>query len=221
MADHVLNVVDGWIHLPSSLRTPAGTPRFTLRYPHYLAEDHGARQLAISEMEAGYEMATRDLLERTLQSGDCLIDVGAHWGYFSMLAATHPAGNIRAIAFEPDPTNAGILFTNTVANNLTESVEVVCVGCGNDNFLAPLVSNSTMMQSVFGVGLKPPYTRGPSKWVAILSLDVALGSLPPLGSARAAEDRRRRLRAAGDRRCQQAAGQRAGGADRLGARASV
>jgi hypothetical protein len=32
-------------------------------------------------------------------------DPAIYWGFFTLQAATHPAGNVAVIAFEPDPTN--------------------------------------------------------------------------------------------------------------------
>jgi hypothetical protein len=42
MAEFSLNVVDGWIILPSSLTLPNGVPRFHIRFPVELKNDGGA-----------------------------------------------------------------------------------------------------------------------------------------------------------------------------------
>ena len=176
-----MKVVDGWAVLPSSLRASDGTtPRFRIEFPAH-APDRGAIHLVLNEFRGGYELATRNLLERLLRAGDLLIDVGAHWGFFTLQAATHPAGNVRVIAFEPDPANAGILFRNVVINNVTERVQLVCAACGGGGpiELAPLVSSSSMEHSVRGVSITQPSERGPAKWVALVSLDAALSFLPP------------------------------------------
>ena len=180
MDDVKLKVVDGWAVLPSSLRRPDGiTPRFRIEFPAH-APDRGAIHLVINEFKGGYELATRNLLERLLRAGDLLIDVGAHWGFFTLQAVTHPAGNVRVAAFEPDPANAGILFRNLVINDVTPRVQLVCAACGGESIeLAPLVSSSSMEHSVHGVSLTQPSERGPAKWVAVVSLDAALSFLPP------------------------------------------
>jgi hypothetical protein len=96
----------GWILLPSSLRGEGGASRFRIAFPRRFTTDPGTRHLVVSELaRGGYEQPTRDLLERTFRPGDVFIDVGAHWGFFSLQAATHAAG-VGVVAFEPDPTNA-------------------------------------------------------------------------------------------------------------------
>jgi FkbM family methyltransferase len=170
-----LAVRDGHLIMPSSLKRSDGRPRFIIAFPKELSDDMGARHLVLTDASpAGYEPPTRLLLEKMFQAGDLFIDVGAHWGFYSLQAATHPAGDIQALAFEPDPTNASILFGNVIRNSLDKTVSVVAAACGAAPDIAPLVSNSSMMHSIRGVGLKPPFTRGPAKWVSVITLDEAL-----------------------------------------------
>jgi FkbM family methyltransferase len=186
MADVVLKVDNGWAVLPSSLKLPTNLPRFNLEFPLYLTQDAGARYLVGNEFQNGYEVPTRNLIERVLRAGDLFIDVGAHWGFFTLQAATHPAGNIRALAFEPDPANAAILYRNIVANGLSQVAQVVCAACGDAVEIAPLVSNSSMGHSIRGAGLQnvPPALHGPPKWVPVVSLDAALAYFPHAADGR-------------------------------------
>lgn len=62
-----------------------------------------------------YELETVRMMERLLKPGDTFIDVGAHVGYFSMIAAALGAG--RVLAFEPNPHNFRALEENVVLNN--------------------------------------------------------------------------------------------------------
>jgi FkbM family methyltransferase len=149
-----------------------------------LGTDLGAKYLVFHEVKGGYEPPTRNLLERILRPGDLFIDVGAHWGFFTLQAATHPAGNVTVIAFEPDPTNASILLRNIVNHGLSETVSVVCAACGDNFDLAPLITNSSMMHSIRGVGLKG-FTRGPAHWVSVIALDNALARFPRVSDRRA------------------------------------
>jgi FkbM family methyltransferase len=182
----VLSVKDDLAIVPASLKLPNGAPRFYLTFPKALGQsDQGAKYLVFHEAKAGYEPPTRNLLERTLRAGDLFIDVGAHWGFFSLQAATHPAGNVMVIAFEPDPTNGGILLRNVANCGLRETVAVVCAACGDDFDLAPLVTNSSMMHSIRGVGLKlPGFTKGPAHWVSVVTLDAALARFPQAANRR-------------------------------------
>lgn len=170
--------------MASSLGSEHGTPRFHIAFPRRFAGDAGARHLAVSELaRGGYERPTRDLFERTFRPGDVFVDVGAHWGLFSLQAATHAAG-IDVVAFEADPANAAILFRNVAENRMSERIAVVSAACGDASGVAPLVTNSTMMHSIGGVGLKPPFARGPSKWVAVVTLDEALARFPQASGRR-------------------------------------
>jgi FkbM family methyltransferase len=178
-----LNATSGWILLPSSLKRDGEAPRFQLSFPREFVSDPGAKHLAGSELGRGYEWPTRDLLERTFRPGDVFVDVGAHWGFFSLQAATHAAG-VGVIAFEPDPTNASILFRNVAENRLLDKICVVSAACGDTFDIAPLVANSTMMHSIRGVGLKPPFARGPSRWVPVVTLDEALSRFPQAADTR-------------------------------------
>jgi FkbM family methyltransferase len=171
-----LQTVNGWAMLPSSLKRADQSPRFQLHFLAGLAGDVGAQHLIINEANAGYEPPTRDLLERVLRAGDLFVDVGAHWGFFSLLAATHPAGGIDVVAFEPDLTNALTLTENVARNGLANAITVVCAACGNRNEMAPLVLNTTMGHSIRGIGLAPA-ARGVSKWVPVVTLDGALAGM--------------------------------------------
>ena len=101
-----LQTANGWAVLPSSLKHPDQSPRFHLHFLAGLAADVGAQHLIVNEANAGYEPPTRDLLERVLRPGDLFVDVGAHWGFFSLLAATHPAGGIDVVAFDVNVIDA-------------------------------------------------------------------------------------------------------------------
>jgi FkbM family methyltransferase len=172
-----LKTENGWAILPSSLKRSDGTPRFNLSFPAFFAEDVGAKYLVFHEIGAGYELPTRNFIERTLRRGDLFVDVGAHWGFFTLQAATHADGGIDVVSFEPELLNATILTENVVRNNVTKAVTVVGAACGNEYELAPLATNSTMGHSIRGVNL-PEDSRGPPKWVVVVPLDKALASLP-------------------------------------------
>jgi FkbM family methyltransferase len=168
---------DGWAILPSSLKRPSGAPRFHLYFPPNL-EDVGAQHVVRGELTQGYEPPTRNLVERILRPGDLFIDVGAHWGFFTLQAATHPCGDVRALAFEPDPRNGTILFKNILTNSLADVADLVCAACGSEPEIAPLVTNSSMGHSIRGISLKANFFRLPPKWVPIVTLDTALAHFP-------------------------------------------
>jgi FkbM family methyltransferase len=170
-----LQTANGWVTLPSSLKRSDGTPRFNLSFPLHYVSDAGAVHLIAHETNSGYEPPTRNLIERTLRRGDLFVDVGAHWGFYAFQAATHPAGEIEVVAFEPELLNATIL-TENVARNNSSNVAVVCAACGNEAGLAPLVTNSTMRHCIYGADARFD-GRTPSKWVSVVTLDGALANL--------------------------------------------
>jgi FkbM family methyltransferase len=177
-----LQTVNGWVILPSSLKRADLTPRFNLSFPAYFLSDAGAVHLIANETNAGYEPPTRDLIERTLRRGDLFVDVGAHWGFFTLQAATHPAGEIEVVAFEPELMNATILTENIARNNSSNAV-VVCAACGDEHKLAPLVTNSTMRHCIYGADTRFD-GRETSKWVSVVTLDGALAKFPKLAGRR-------------------------------------
>lgn len=70
----------------------------------------------------GYcEANLTNLFLRLLKSGDCFLDIGAHVGFYSMLASelVGPAG--RVIGFEPTPWTHALLLDNT---RLLKNVEI-------------------------------------------------------------------------------------------------
>jgi FkbM family methyltransferase len=176
-AHNALQVANGWAILPSSLKRADATPRFNLTFPAFYATDIGAQVLAATELGDGYELPTRNLIERTLRQGDLFVDVGAHWGLFTLQAATHPTGDIDVVSFEPELMNAVVLSENVVANKVNEAVTVICAACGSGHDLAPLTTNSTMGHSINGVGLPENGIRGRPQWVPVVALDAALANL--------------------------------------------
>jgi FkbM family methyltransferase len=171
-----LQTANGWLTLPASLKRPDGAPRFNLHFPLYFLSDPGATHLIAHETNTGYEPPTRDLIERTLRRGDLFVDVGAHWGFFALQAATHPAGEIEVVAFEPELMNATILSENVARNNCA-NLAVVCAACGDQSKLVPLIANSTMRHCIHGADTRFD-GRTPSKWVPVVALDGAIGDLP-------------------------------------------
>lgn len=77
-----------------------------------------SQRMMLECFDAGqlYEAETSRLLVTILRPGDCFVDVGAHVGYFSMLAGTvvGPAG--RVVSFEPEQSNFEHLLRHVELN---------------------------------------------------------------------------------------------------------
>jgi FkbM family methyltransferase len=72
-----------------------------------------------------YEQPIADLFASTLRAGMTVIDVGAHVGYFSLVAARHVGPTGRVWSFEPDPANRASLERNVHANGLTDRISIL------------------------------------------------------------------------------------------------
>lgn len=63
-----------------------------------------------------YEPIETLLTERVLRPGMMFIDVGANWGYFSLLAARRVGDSGRVLSLEPDPRLFALLQSNIAAS---------------------------------------------------------------------------------------------------------
>jgi FkbM family methyltransferase len=79
----------------------------------------------------GPETETTLIISELVKSANIFIDIGANWGYYSLLAArVNP--NIKIIAFEPHPFWCDQLKKNTDANNFN-NIEVVEKAVSNES----------------------------------------------------------------------------------------
>ncbi len=75
-----------------------------------------------------YEEYETELVEKMIQPGDVVVDIGACIGYYTLLFAKLVGENGKVFAFEPDPTNFAILKKNVATNgykNVVLANEVV------------------------------------------------------------------------------------------------
>jgi FkbM family methyltransferase len=99
-----------WMQIPAGLGKGLWMdvdPRFDVRY-----------------MDGGHEPWIQELLTSELQPGDCYFDVGAHTGFFAMIAARVVGPTGCVVAFEADPENAALLTVN-VERNALQQVKIV------------------------------------------------------------------------------------------------
>lgn len=68
-------------------------------------------------------------LKRAAREGNCVADVGAHHGYFTVLIANWVGANGKVVAFESLPENAAIASYNARINRL-ENVQIVAKAVG-------------------------------------------------------------------------------------------
>jgi FkbM family methyltransferase len=65
-----------------------------------------------------YEPEVTAAVRRYLKKGDCFVDCGASFGYFSVLAGSIVGTEGTVILFEPGPQNQSLLLLNLTANGM-------------------------------------------------------------------------------------------------------
>lgn len=107
------------------------TPRFTYHYGR----------------STGYEQATVSIYEQLLSPGQTAIDVGAHYGYYSLVAARSVGPTGQVVAIEPVPFNRELLRRNIVANGFAARVVdlgmAVSSECGRRGFRISRASDNS------------------------------------------------------------------------------
>jgi FkbM family methyltransferase len=88
-----------------------------------------------------YEPEQSRLFEETLRPGDTVLDVGAHAGYYTLLAAVLVGEHGRVWAFEPDPHNFSALCRH-VRINRQENVTTAQLAVSDTSGAAHFVQGS-------------------------------------------------------------------------------
>jgi FkbM family methyltransferase len=111
-----------------------------------------AREIRAGLFLGDYEPATTAVFESLIAPGDTVVDIGAHWGYFTLLAARQCGEGGKVVAFEPDPRNYSILLRNVQANRLNNvSALQAAVTDRTGEGTLHLASNSSM-HSLYELG---------------------------------------------------------------------
>jgi FkbM family methyltransferase len=120
-----------------------------------------------------YEVLSREVFREELGRSDVVADVGAHIGFYSLLAA-RTAPHATVVAFEPDPYNAAALRIN-VRRAGAHNVRVV------ERAVTDRVGRATFRQSraTIGSSLVPRVGFGPTRDIQVdtTTLDSELGDL--------------------------------------------
>lgn len=89
--------------------------------------DEGHGQIAFNGF---YELKLSQHLRLLAKRGGLLVDVGANYGYFSLIWAAQNTTN-RVIAYEASPRNYPALLKNITKNGLLSSISVNALAAGN------------------------------------------------------------------------------------------
>lgn len=106
---------------------------------------YGARQHHVMLywlLRGKYERHTRTLFEDVVKPGMRVLDIGAHIGYFTLLAARAVGSTGRVYAFEPDPSNYRFLCHNVALNGLGEVVTTVPKAVSDTSGTRPFFSDT-------------------------------------------------------------------------------
>jgi FkbM family methyltransferase len=120
-----------------------------------------------------YLPATTAFFFQAVTDGDTVVDVGAHWGYFTLLAASLCGTHGRVFAFEPHPRNFAFLAKNVQANDLTNVVAVQKAVSDRAGYAKLFLARTTVGHSLCAL---PPQWRaeGDPATAAIVVDTVAL-----------------------------------------------
>jgi len=135
--------------LKSAFHTESGRPRFEMPIPSHYLNDAGVSFLWKHESSfGGYEYPSRKFFDEHLEPGDVFLDVGAHWGIFSLSAATRHRDQISVLAIEAHPDNVEHLCNWVEHNQLEKAIEVVAAAAGDQAGQADIIRDSTMGHSI-------------------------------------------------------------------------
>ena len=139
---------------PISLDIAGPHGAIRVRYAFDLTSETHAMMHRALDAGTFYEPATSRLFLSILQPGDTFIDIGAHIGYFSMLAAAAVGDTGEVIAFEPSPGNYRHLVEHIALNGFT-NVLPLHLALGDHEGVAPLHLNADNDggHALFDVGL--------------------------------------------------------------------
>lgn len=127
MPDTLLRDASARDRVPASFdfTTPAGVAH-RLVYAFDRASPVQTAMCAMIGAGNFYEPETTILLASVLKPGDMFVDVGAHVGYFTILAASLVGAAGQVVSFEPEPGNYAQLIEHIRLNALTQVLPIHC-----------------------------------------------------------------------------------------------
>jgi len=147
---HVLGLLPFYRRTLKPLMFPAASKDglATLSFPTFVMYVDPKDTMGDMAMGKTWEVATTLVFEHLIRPGDVVVDVGAHWGYFSLLAATLCTETGKVYAFEPHPKNFAMLAKNIAANHLSNVVTVQSAVSNRDGSTQMFEATGSMGHSV-------------------------------------------------------------------------
>lgn len=126
-----------------------------------------------------YETSSSTLLVNLLRPGDAFIDVGAHVGYYAMLARALVGDGGRVFAFEPNPETYRRLATNLAINGFGNVHAFNCaIGARSDVMSLHVNADNEGESALWDVSAA---ARFPKSGVEHRQVDVAVMTLDEIG----------------------------------------
>lgn len=94
-------------------------------YDLYYRQDRPDRLVCVILWSGQWEPETREIVSETLEPGMTFVDIGAHLGYFSLLAASRVGPTGHVYSFEPAPPSRELLLKSIARNNLGQIITVI------------------------------------------------------------------------------------------------
>ena len=121
-----------------------------------------------------FELCERQFMERFLKTGMTVLDIGAHHGFYTILAAKKVGSTGNVLAFEPSPREREKLLVHLRLNRTRNKVSVCAVALGRETAEATLyvvAGRDTGCNS-----LRPPAVTEPTRTVEVpvTSIDTFL-----------------------------------------------
>jgi FkbM family methyltransferase len=94
-------------------------------FPVRIAGDEYRLDPQLRRWNVDAERDVREVFDRVIRNGDTVADIGANFGLHTMYLASLTGAAGRVFAFEPVPSNVGLLRTHLRYNGFTDCVTVV------------------------------------------------------------------------------------------------
>jgi FkbM family methyltransferase len=134
-----------------------------------------------------YEETEARLFEQSIRTGDVVVDVGGHIGYYTLLAARAVGPTGHVFAFEPERGNFALLTENVAANGYADRVTAVNQAVMAENgelriYVSPdnagdhhvyaVGDDDRPSYAIEGVALDDFFAARPDKTVNVVKMDV-------------------------------------------------
>jgi FkbM family methyltransferase len=166
-----INRIGRRTHAPFQMRAPGDLGGWSFRCD---LRDSIAREVCFT---GRYEPQETALVQAILKPGMSFADVGANWGYFSLLAAHRVGSTGTVISLEPDPRLFPVLADNIAINRLSQVRAMQTAAADGPGSLT--LAGYAERGGNFGLSrmVRTAPADGPSYQVAANSLDAILQSL--------------------------------------------